>query len=306
MAGWNRFVCVDWSKELRNRQVWVAELGMKRVAPLEDVSATLPELLSFARALPGRSVIAIDAALGVPRHYLDRARAAVPEWSAASDFLTWLVLAIDRPGLGREVNVPSAWRHDRPFIAVPAGKGSLDAFWQRTGGRLLREIDAATGAKSPFIVSGIPGTVGSGTRALWSELAATLSHAGDFAVWPFDGSLDLIERRIAIAEMYPRVCYALALASELPAPLMMLGKTSREVRERAISSLEQMPWVREHGVALRDLELARESEHHFDAMISAAGLLRCVLDGHPLERAGAHDPVEGEILGLASLQLAGR
>ena len=279
MAGWNRFVCVDWSTEVRNRQAWVAELGMKRVAPLEDVSPALPELLSFARALPGRSVIAIDAALGVPRHYLDGARAAVPEWSAASDFLTWLALAIDRPGLGREVNVASAWR---------------------------REIDAATGAKSPFIVSGIPGTVGSGTRALWAELAAALSHAGDFAVWPFDGSLDLIERRIAIAEMYPRVCYALALAPELPAPLMTLGKTSREVRERAIAALEQMPWVREHGVALRDLELARQSEHHFDAMISAAGLLRCVLEGHPLERAGAHDPVEGEILGLAPLQLAGR
>ncbi|UJR85116.1 hypothetical protein [Sandaracinus amylolyticus] len=301
MARWDRFVCVDWSKELAGRQAWVAEIGMRRIAPLEDVTPTLDALLAFARALPGCTVIGIDAALGVPRAYLEGARAAVPAWREASDFLTWLVLACESPAFEREAGSAAAWRHDRPFIAVPAGKGALDAFWTRAGGRLLREIDVATGAKSPFVVSGVPGTVGSGTRVLWAELARLLSGTCDFAVWPFDGGLDAIERRIAIAEIYPRVCYSLALAPELPAPISRLAKTSREVREAAIVALERATWVRDREVALRELELARESEDHFDALMSAAGLLRCALEGRALE--GERDVIEGGILGLASVRL---
>lgn len=276
---------------------------MRRIAPLDDVTPTLDGLLGFARALPGRTVIGIDAALGVPRGYLEGARAAVPAWREANDFLTWLVLACEAPSFAREASSAAAWRHDRPFIAVPAGKGSLDAFWARAGGRLLRDIDVATDAKSPFVVSGVPGTVGSGTRVLWAELARMLSGTCDFAVTPFDGALDAIARKIAIAEIYPRVCYALALAPELPAPISRLAKTSREVREQAITTLTSAAWVRDHDVSLRELELAlaRESEDDFDALMSAAGLLRCVLEGRALE--SGRDPVEGGILGLPSVRL---
>jgi len=305
MPRWDRFVCVDWSKDPGKRRAWVAEIGMRRVAPAEDVEPTLASLVGFARALPGRTVLAIDAALGVPRRYLEDARRTVPAWSGAEDFLTWLALAMEQPSVLREVRSAAEWRPERPFLSVPAGKGSLDAFWSRCGGELLRAIDVATGAKSVFVVSGIPGTVGSGSRALWVELAALLGSAPDLAIWPFDGTLDAIPKRVALAEMYPRVCYALALAPELPAAMMPLAKTSREVRDRAVDALVASAWVRDHDVALRDLDLARGDEDHFDAMMSAAAMLRCALGPHPLETATV-DPIEGGILGLPSVQLAGR
>jgi hypothetical protein len=169
----------------------------------------------------------------------------------------------------------------------------------------VRAIDVATGAKSPFVVAGIPGSVGSGSRALWSELADALGGARDVALWPFDGPLDSIGRRIALAEMYPRAAYALALAPALPAGLMPLAKTRRTVRAAAADALEASGWIRRHAVTLRQLELARDDEDHFDAMVSAAALLRCVLEGHPLD-GPACDAVEGGILGLPSLRLDGR
>jgi len=90
----------------------------------------------------------------------------------------------------------AAWRVDRPFIAVPKGTGSLQAFWECAGGRLLRVVDTATRAKCVFIASGIPGSVGSGTRALWMELAPLLGEERHFGLWPFDGSLQtMLDRK---------------------------------------------------------------------------------------------------------------
>ncbi|MDQ3031388.1 MAG: hypothetical protein M3Y87_03155 [Myxococcota bacterium] len=301
MPGWDRIVCVDWAKGEHNRAAWVAHVGTRTVVPLE-VRPRLTELLAYARGVPGRTVIAIDAALGVPRHYLADAQVAVPEWRAAGTFLAWLSLAIPRPGFGEACAAAADWRHGRPFIAVPRGTGSLEAFWAWTGGKLLRDIDKATRAKSPFIVSGIPGTVGSGTRALWCELAPLLKDTRDFAVWPFDGAWDDIGRDIALAEIYPRVCYSLALSAELPSVLMPLDKGSRDVRDRAVDDLQRMDWVRDDGVTLRELDRARASEDDFDAMISAAALLRCVIEGRPVD-GGERDDVEGGILGLASVHV---
>lgn len=287
---------------MRGRRAWVAEIGERSVTPA-DVTPTLASLLAFARALPGRTVVAIDAALGVPRFYLDGARRAVPAWSGAEDFLGWVALALRTPGVLREVHSAADWQHDRPFIRVPPGRGALHAFWTRCGGRLVRAIDEVTGAKSPFVVAGIPGTVGAGSRALWRELVDLLS-APDLAIWPFHGTLDAIRARIALAEIYPRVCYALALAPELPAPLMPLAKGTASVRAWAVDELQAARWVRAHAVRLGDLALARSNEDAFDAMISAAAMLRCALDGQPLDGDGS-DAVEGGILGSASVRLDG-
>jgi hypothetical protein len=302
VATWDHLICVDWGKDLSKRRAWVAEVAARRVAPA-DVRPTLPRLVSFARALPGRTVVAIDAALGVPGFYLEGARRAVAEWSGVEGFLSWVGLAMRTPSVLREVHSVAEWRHDRPFICVPAGPGSLNAFWTRCGGKLMRSIDQATGAKSPFVVAGIPGVVGAGSRALWTQLVDLLGTS-DLAIWPFDGRLDAITQRIALAEIYPRVCYSLALEPELPAALMPLGKGSASVRARAVASLEAASWTRTHAVSIRNLELAREDEDHFDAMISAAALLRCVLEGHPLDEARC-DTVEGGILGLPSVRLDG-
>jgi hypothetical protein len=300
VATWNRLICVDWGKDLSKRRAWVAEVAARRVAPA-DVRPTLPTLVSFARALPGRTVVAIDAALGVPGFYLEGARRAVAEWSGVEGFLSWVGLAMRTPSVLREVRSVAEWRHDRPFIRVPKGTGSLNAFWARCGGKLLRSIDEATGAKSPFIVAGIPGVVGAGSRALWTELVDVVG-ASDLAIWPFDGKLDKITKRIAVAEIYPRVCYALALEPELPAPLMPLAKSYPCVRACVAERLEASNWIRTHAVSFSDLDLAREDEDHFDAMISAAALLRCVLEGHPLDEPRC-DPAEGGILGLPSVRL---
>ena len=69
MPRWDRFVCVDWSKDPGKRRAWVAEIGMRRVAPAEDVEPTLASLVGFARALPGRTVLAIDAHEAIPARH---------------------------------------------------------------------------------------------------------------------------------------------------------------------------------------------------------------------------------------------
>jgi hypothetical protein len=302
VAAWDHLICVDWGKDLSKRRAWVGDVAERRVV-LANVRPELPKLLSYARDLPGRTIVAIDAALGVPGFYLNGARRAVPEWSGAESFLSWISLAMRTPGVLREVRSAAEWRHDRPFIWVPKGPGSLNAFWTRCDGKLMRSIDEATGAKSPFIVAGIPGVVGAGSRALWTELVDVLGTS-DLAIWPFDGTLDEITKRIVLAEIYPRVCYALALEPELPAPLMPLRKGSARVRARAVELLEAASWIHTHAVSLGDLELAREDEDHFDAMISAAALLRCMLEGHPLDEA-RFDSAEGGMLGLPAVQLDG-
>src|SRR5205085_11586914 len=109
-----------------------------------------------------------------------------------------------------------------PFFRVPPGAGSRTAFELRArlaGASLLREIERRLDAKSAFIVSGIPGTVGSGTLALWSELAPLLRGARTFAVAPFEGQPPelVASRRVVVAELYPRACYSAALR-DAPAP----------------------------------------------------------------------------------------
>jgi hypothetical protein len=300
-------MCVDWGKELRKRRAWVADVANRSVRKLEGESWTLANVLAAARRFESHVVVSIDAVLGVPTGYLERLRASAAAWCDADGFLPWLRRAAETPGFFTESHDATDWRYDRPFIAVPRGKGSLDAFWARASGPLLRGVERATGAKSAFIVSGISGTVGSGTRALWQELAPLFRPVRDFGVWPFEGPLaTLFERhRIVLAEIYPCVCYALALDDKLPAPLRIVAKTKAGPREDATRCLLRAPWLAMRGATILGADPSRIDEDDFDAMVSAAGLLRCVLEGHPLERPGT-DGVEGDILGFASLDLSRR
>ena len=97
---------------------------------------------------------------------------------------------------------------DRPWFAVAPGPGGLNAFANQVDGGMLRAIEAATGAKPVFAVSGIPGTVGSGTRAFWKELIQELSGGRDFAVWPFGGGLESLvaTRRAVLCETIRAWC----------------------------------------------------------------------------------------------------
>lgn len=266
-----------------------------------DVEPTLASLVAYGNAQRGRTLVGIDAALGVPRPWLLRAVAETPAWSGCASFLEWLPRAMRHPDFQREVRSADAWRWDRPFIAVPGGIGSLRAFWARAGGApLLRRVDVRTGASSLFVVSGIPGTVGSGTRALWTELVELGARGDELAVWPFAGRLDALGARVVLCEIYPRVCYALALASALPARQLAIAKTRAAERSAAVDALLATRWLSEHGVLVTGVDRARRDEDDFDAALSAAGLLRCVLESQPLED-GTEDAVEGGILGVGAL-----
>src|SRR5436190_4657778 len=195
-------LAIDWGGPFARRRAWIADVAHRRLRPFSGGPWSLDAVMTAARDLPGRVLVGIDAALGAPLHYLDAARSALPSWADASDFLSWVVLAVRTPGFLDAVHVAAEWSHARPFIAVPKGDGALTAFWAKAGGRLLRAVDASTRAKSIFVVSGIPGTVGSGTRALWGELAPLHTARRDFSVWPFEGSFAaLAAARICLAEI---------------------------------------------------------------------------------------------------------
>lgn len=85
---------------------------------------------------------------------------------------------------------------------------------------------------------------------------------------------------------------------------MRLAKTDAPTRERAIERLFATRWIRSAGVRIADLDRARANEDDFDAMISAAALLRCVLERLPLFAAPVPSPeIEGAILGTGSIDL---
>jgi hypothetical protein len=117
-------------------------------------------------------------------------------------------------------SVPEDWSPDRPFFAVPAGAGGLTAYVAAAASHnvsLYRSIDRQTSAKSLFIKSGIPGSVGSAACALWQELVPLLTAERAFTVWPFEGDLSPLLRTspVVLGEIYPRAGYATAL---LPIP----------------------------------------------------------------------------------------
>ena len=126
--------------------------------------------------------------------------------------------------------------------------------------------------------------MGSGTRAFWKELIQELSGERDFAVWPFGGGPESLvaTRRAVHCESHARLAHAAALADDLPTCILAGPKTVREWRDAACRRLEEAAWVRECRVDLGGLDGARANEDDFDALLTAAGVLRCVLEGRPL------------------------
>lgn len=165
------------------------------------------------------------------------------------------------------------------------------------GIKLRRHVECATHGKSVFAF-GLPGQVAPAAQALWRELLKARHDFTDLVVWPFEGSLDIRENDgLVVAEMYPRAAYGTALSAELPARPRALGKTKQPTRDAEVCNLLASPWLAEFGVTLDDLPAARAGEDDFDALMTAAALLRLTLAGQPLVRS-MPDPVsEGGILG---------
>ena len=196
----------------------------------------------------GKVLVSFDVPLGLPRAYLDAAR-EVPRWERVETFLDWLSVGCDPSLFPGEASDAGHWSIVAPFFGVPGGEGSLKRFEAAAGMPILREIERRTAGKSVFVVRGIPGSVGSGARAVWRELAPLLVEDREFSVWPFEGTLDEILGRgkIAVGEIYPRAAYATALSEELPAPALALAKTRREVRDEAVRELRNTRWVAKRG-----------------------------------------------------------
>lgn len=147
--------------------------------------------------------------------------------------------------------------------------------------------------------------MGSGTRALWQELAPLLEvRPHDLKLWPFDGALDelLTGQSVVLAETYPRICYSLALADQLPVRSRPLAKTQPEVRRAQLDTLTRASWV-QGRVAIHAMEEARRSEDDFDAMIAAAALLRLCIEGAPLDGSLIDAQAEGGILATSAVLL---
>lgn len=305
-------LCADWSKDPRHREVYLADVVQREVRRL-DAEWTAAAVIDAAREAAGDGVAlaTFDAPLGVPISFWEKLRQAPGFAKGISHFAAWLTETRKRPEWFDSAPTPWDWRVERPFFAVAPGAGGRRV-WEdtlaRAGVQTLRHIDELTAAKPVFITSGIPGTAGSAARALWEELSVLLSGGNRFAVWPFHGPLDtlLATHTVVAGEIYPRAAYALALSHEEAAtrPRLQIAKTNRDVREAAIAGLQAQAWLLDQGVRLANLEEATDSEDAFDALLTAAGLLRCILEGTPLASDALVDPVaEGGILGTGSLDL---
>ena len=233
--------------------------------------------------------------IGVPAPYFAR-RAEIAGWEGTRSFVDWLPVAARSPQFFENCRDASAWSLARPFFAIPKGEGGRQAFGAAAGFDFLRRVDRLTKANPLFAVSGIPGTVGSATREIWRELAALLEPRRRFRVWPFEGSLEelLAGAPVVLAEMYPRVTYDVATDPEMRP--VRIKKTDGDSRRVWIEALRKARWIAREGVAIADVPFAIASEDDFDALFTAAALLRRILGDGPLAGEPIDPIAEGGIL----------
>ncbi len=305
-------LCADWGKNIRKRAVFVADVfsrSVRRAAPRAWSLATVLEEAN-TRTGCGPVLATFDLPLSAPASYL-AAAARVPSWGSASTFIDFLPRACSTPHFFEITKSPLDWRVEQPFFAVPPGPGGLTAYFEaatKQGVDLLRTIDRTTRAKTMFATSGIPGTVGSSACDLWRELGPRLTTDREFALWPFEGDLPTLleSHAIVLGEIYPRAAYATALLDGPPSerPRLAVAKTKPEVRREFMARLRQTEWVRQYEVTIENVIEAEANEDDFDACVTAAALLRCVLEEQPLTPPGrVSDQIEGGILGTGTINL---
>ena len=302
-------LCADWAKDAGKRAVWAADVDERTIGRVAAPDRwTFWSLIEYAKRLRRPSLVAMDVVLGVPHPYFERLR-EVCGWEDSSSFTDWLPRAVRTAGFFDTASNVGEWAIARPFFAMPRGVGARRSFVQAAGFDLLRGVDRQCRGNPAFVVSGVPGSVGSATRALWQELAPMLESKRAFRVWPFEGELDrlLRETPITVGEMYPRIAYAVAVAEELPARSEApRRKDRRSVREAWLSRLQSASWIHGGGVTIADVASALASEDDFDALFTAAALLRCVVENVPLPAHLVDGRAEGGILGTEGVQWAHR
>lgn len=310
---WGTIICGDWSKPVRKRAAYAADIATRSIRRLRsDAGWSVTEILARAEHLSSRTsvLVAFDVPFGVPHDYFLSAKAALG-LEATDNFVDFLLSVSRTPSFFEATYSPDHWKLEQPFFAVPAGEGSLAGFRNAAGAKgveLFRRIDRVTKAKSLFITSGIPGSVGSAATSLWQEIAKLRNGGRKFRIWPFEGDLDILLRNdpITLAEVYPRAAYSTALldGSATERPQLALAKTDANVRRVAIETLVNSSWVGLHEVRIYDLDEARNSEDDFDACVTTAALLRCQIEQLPLYSHEFFDRIEGGILGTGSINFS--
>ena len=305
-------LCADWGKESPKRAVYVADVSARLVRRVSAKGWSVAGVLEEADRLSstGAVLATFDAPLGVPESYLAAVR-TLPSGQPPATFLDLLARARSMPRFFDSSSLPQDWTIERPFFAVPAGAGGLGSYFDAAARHgvttMYRRIDQITNAKPVFVKSGIPGSVGSAASALWQELAPRLIASRTFKVWPFEGDLEMLLQStpVVVGEIYPRAAYATALLDVPPASRapLIVAKTKAGVRREALISLRAASWVRQLHVTLENLAEAEANEDDFDAFVTAAALLRCVLDGSPLCAKQQSAASEGGMLGTGSVNL---
>lgn len=187
--GVSAILCADWGKEIGKRAVYVADVAAREVRRLDARDASgwsVSAVLSEADRLASRgSVLAtFDTPLGIPESYL-AAAARAQSWGSPTTFLEFLSQAHCSPNFFEGTSVAADWKIEQPFFSVPIGEGGLKSYYNAAAQDrvdLYRAIDKRTGAKTLFAKSGIPGSVGSATCALWKELGPLLERSRTFRV----------------------------------------------------------------------------------------------------------------------------
>lgn len=310
-GGFRTLVCADWAGPIKKRRAYAADLAAREVHSLGPGPWTLETLLADGEALAanGPVLVALDLPLGVPAGYLGAARGSAV-FAGAQCFLDLLARACQVPRYFEPTSDPADWRVERPFFAVPRrGLLAYESAIALRGASARRAVDIQTGAKPIFAKSGIPGSVGTGTIDVWRALGPLLKPARIFTVWPFEGRLTELAARskLVLAEIYPRAAYATALLGEAARdrPRASIGKRHACCRAWCVGKLLRASWIQQHGVTLRDTEEAVASEDSFDALLTAAALLRCAVEGWPAAEIGPGplDP-EGAILATGTVEFS--
>lgn len=260
----------DWSARPDRRAVWRWHPFSRPRIQARPSLRSLDAILDEAQEARGEQpvLVAMDVGLGVPRPFLEAV--------GAPSFPQWIKTGSDP---AERVSQDQVWSLERPFFRVPSGPGGLTRIRVKTPG-LLRQVDRATGGKSVFILSGIPGAVGHGSRLVWSDVHRREQEGRPVRIWPFEADLNNWPREPVLAEMYPRLFYGRVggLAG---------SKGDREVRIRALKRLS-------FRVRDSDLAWAQDSEDAFDGLVGLAGVLWWLEEGGPAQV----DPVaEGGMLG---------
>ena len=280
----------------------------------------LTGLLDLATSKKSPVLIGVDVAIGLPDEYL-----RLLENQKGQHFVRWLFRQepefFNDPPL--ETPRPESWL-SQPFfrvVSVDSGGRALNGFLtdiaERHGVKdsrrlVFREIDQEAGAQSLFVVSGIPGTVGHGTRSFWGELRNCCPRPSDrdFSVWPFEAAHP--GAGTILAETYPALAYAAALEPCLSRSpkRVLLTKTGKENDLRRVCALLESSDSWPGSEARFNVDRSwcapsteqcgccpRCNEDEFDAFITAAAVLRCLVSGQELcDRRWVKSKTEGSML----------